>query len=140
MLRPEWAQWVVAVLVAGACCYHVALLTGHAPWSEVWGGRLERADRATRVRFEAVSLCVLAAVAAAALPPLRLRSTGRAVVLRCFTALFLLNTAGNLVARHTAERVLGTVATLTTAVCLWLIADAVTPAAEERSTGASTIA
>lgn len=114
--RAARALLLILALVVG---FHLLVLTGVIPFGIVWGGRLQSHEQ--MVQFETVSiglnLLMLAVVAAAAgllrvpLPGLVLKGA-----LWLMTALFLLNTVGNVLAATALERLLFTPLTLLLAV------------------------
>ena len=95
--------------------FHLLVLTGFIPFGIVWGGRLN--NQAEMIRFEAFSiftlLCVLFIVAAnAGFIRLRIKNVILKAAFWLLTALFLLNTLGNLNAASDLEANLFTPVTL----------------------------
>jgi predicted anti-sigma-YlaC factor YlaD len=119
------AAGIVMALLSVIVVFHLLVLSGVIPYNIVWGGRLESA--AQMYVLETVSLAVILAVILVVaikggyikpfLPPKVVT-----ILLWLLTALFALNTVGNLFAESTVETMLFTPITLISAVLLFRMA------------------
>ena len=119
------AAGIVMALLSVIVVFHLLVLSGVIPYNIVWGGRLESA--AQMYVLETVSLAVIHAVILVVaikggyikpfLPPKVVT-----ILLWLLTALFALNTVGNLFAESTVETMLFTPITLISAVLLFRMA------------------
>ena len=119
------AAGIVMALLSVIVVFHLLVLSGVIPYNIVWGGRLESA--AQMYVLETVSLAVILAVILIVaikggyikpfLPPKVVT-----ILLWLLTALFALNTVGNLFAESTVETMLFTPITLISAVLLFRMA------------------
>ena len=119
------AAGIVMALLSVSVVFHLLVLSGVIPYNIVWGGRLESA--AQMYVLETVSLAVILAVILVVaikggyikpfLPPKVVT-----ILLWLLTALFALNTVGNLFAESTVETMLFTPITLISAVLLFRMA------------------
>lgn len=117
-INEKKSAMVLLTVFSALCVYHLLILTGIIPFHYVWGGRLESAEQ--MYRFESVSLMinVLLVVVVYRRFKYGMRSMAMAVFLWFFTALFMLNTLGNLLAESMLEKL---IFSPVTALCAFLL-------------------
>ena len=107
------------ILVSLVIVYHLLIVSGMIPYDAIWGGRLE--SQAQMYSFEAVSITInllILAVVAIKGAYLSVKVSDRLIniILWIFTAMFALNTAGNIFSLSTIEAVVFTPLTFLSAV------------------------
>ncbi|MCC3158456.1 hypothetical protein LJ737_14495 [Hymenobacter sp. 15J16-1T3B] len=110
----------IFIILSLIVLFHVLIITGVIPFASVWGGRLKNHHQ--MLTFETVSIglnLLMLAVVAVASGRLRVRVSRQLITgtLWLMTALFFLNTLGNVFAKTDLERLLFTPLTLLLALC-----------------------
>jgi hypothetical protein len=114
----------ILIILSLIVLFHLAILLGLIPFDMVWGGRLK--DAVQMRRFEAISILangIMMVVVAIRGGYLNLRVSARIITIALWlmSALFVLNTLGNLASVNSWERLIFTPLTLVLALlCLRL--------------------
>jgi hypothetical protein len=108
------AGLLILLLLSIALFYHVLIITRVVAYEKVWGGRLTSDEQ--MYRFESISIVVNLLILVVAVSRLAFKSLhdNKSLSIFCwiFTALYALNTVGNIFAQTKFERIVFTPLTL----------------------------
>jgi len=126
----KWSQFLFGVV----CLFHLAVIIGivafdYVPLDFLWGGQMDTKEELLNFEFLSLGIMILCIVVVAV-------RTGRInmpklvgvsrVLLWVLTALFLLNTVGNIVAQTTFEKSFAALTAILTVLCLRMALEKVT--------------
>ncbi len=116
---------IILTMLLCVFIFHILILVGLLPYGIVWGGRLESASQ--MYVFEAASLTINLVIMSVVgmkvryIPPF-LNTKVINVILWFLVALFLLNTAGNIISLSKVEAIIFTPLTLISALLFYRMA------------------
>ena len=124
-LSPDWARLGFFAVTFFAFGYHALILSGVVDYKYAWGGRLQSMEQ--MIQFESVSIVLLVVFSAIVFIHWKVVENAfinriSTVLLYVLSAIFLLNTVGNLLAVSLMEAVLFTPLTLLSSIFLLRLA------------------
>jgi hypothetical protein len=122
----EKVAWVsMLIILLSVIIFHGLVLAGVIPFTIVWGGRLE--STSDMIRFETVSILinvVMVFIVGIRMGYINIGINPKIIraILWIMTALFLLNTIGNLFSTSVIEKIVFTPITLLLSIFSWRLA------------------